>query len=957
MLSYHQTKRDFTRLSWRRGNQYFRDNRVQGVTLDGDRVLGKVRGSNRENYDTALVMGKNGKIANSKCTCPVHRRNELHCKHVAALAIWLMQKGAAQVQPKGVAQDYQGEVVIRDPRTANLHAILKKLLHTAPYLNIVPFYIRQDPLAATLIGKDDEGAPFSIPITLIEATALREQVEPARYASMSFDDQVFPGDPVLEIRGQFNGPLLNAVTVESGIRFQDPETGKIEIITLTYLAPTPKAGFWKTTRGYTLRVALPSETLDVQSAYIQRLERDKIAYRGAQALEQLGKLLVDPGRERFVFDPMVDLPVDSRPLRLLKLEIGASDGEHRTLTYEFGAGEAGKEEVTVGSEELRQLSTIGRLSNNFVWLGDRLFKFEVPFSKLNQYARPKTKTAQDDPAEETEEAPTGFGKIEDTGENPLHPLAAYRLSLELGVEDFVVDPTWGDFQEWKKTFERKRLPALPKVEFGFDLRPYHTEGLKWLWSLYHRGLSALLADDMGLGKTHQVLAFLTSLYGRKSTAKLPPTLVVAPSSVVAAWQQKLAKYDTGLKWVVFHGAGRKLPDSGVQIVLTTYGILSREALLKDKEWLCVVLDEAQAIKNATTLVSTTARSLKGRYRIAMTGTPVENSATDLWALMDFLIPGYLGSIQRFKRLYAPSRDTGGVGQNVNVLKRLVQPFLLRRTKGSVLKDLPEKIEQVVECEMTQPQRKEYAAWLNSEDVAQARQALEAGGKVNYAHVLAMLTRLKQICNHPGLPGVAATKNGAAELDPTQSGKWEAFEELLGEALGSNLKVVVFTQYLGMMDLIGKNLLERGIGYTELRGDTQDRGVRLDRFARDPNCKVFVCSLLAGGLGIDLTSASVCVHFDRWWNPARENQATDRLHRFGQTRGVQVFKLQIPGTVEDRIARILESKVALSDALIEESGAGLKSFSRKELLELLTLAPSGSLGEEQAQKAAVMASEG
>jgi SNF2 family DNA or RNA helicase len=371
----------------------------------------------------------------------------------------------------------------------------------------------------------------------------------------------------------------------------------------------------------------------------------------------------------------------------------------------------------------------------------------------------------------------------------------------------------------------------------------------------------------------------------------------------------------------------------------------------------VVLDEAQAIKNATTLVSTTARSLKGRYRIAMTGTPVENSANDLWALMDFLIPGYLGSIQRFKRLYAPSRDTGGVGQNINVLKRLVQPFLLRRTKASVLKDLPEKIEQVVECEMTQPQRKEYAAWLNSEDVAQARQALEAGGKVNYAHVLAMLTRLKQICDHPGLPGVASIKNGAAELDPTQSGKWEAFEELLGEALGSNLKVVVFTQYLGMMDLIGKNLLERGIGYTELRGDTQDRGVRLDRFARDPNCKVFVCSLLAGGLGIDLTSASVCVHFDRWWNPARENQATDRLHRFGQTRGVQVFKLQIPGTVEDRIARILESKVALSDALIEESGAGLKSFSRKELLELLTLAPSGSLGEEQAQKAAAMVSEG
>jgi SNF2 family DNA or RNA helicase len=187
---------------------------------------------------------------------------------------------------------------------------------------------------------------------------------------------------------------------------------------------------------------------------------------------------------------------------------------------------------------------------------------------------------------------------------------------------------------------------------------------------------------------------------------------------------------------------------------------------------------------------------------------------------------------------------------------------------------------------------------------------------------------------PGKRGLERAKV-IASVDPAESGKWEAFDELLEEALGSGLKVVVFTQYLGMIDLISHALKQKGVGHTELRGDTPDRGARLEKFANDPECKVFLCSLLAGGLGIDLTAASVCIHMDRWWNPAKENQATDRLHRYGQTRGVQVFKLQIPGTVEDRIASIIQSKMQLADALIEESSLGLKSFSRKELLELLS----------------------
>ncbi|HRK01642.1 MAG TPA: DEAD/DEAH box helicase, partial [Oligoflexia bacterium] len=247
-----------------------------------------------------------------------------------------------------------------------------------------------------------------------------------------------------------------------------------------------------------------------------------------------------------------------------------------------------------------------------------------------------------------------------------------------------------------------------------------------------------------------------------------------------------------------------------------------------------------------------------------------------------------------------------------------------------------KTEEVVRCEMTSIQKKQYRAFLNSSEAAKLRADIEAGEKIDYAGVLSMLTRLKQVCDHPRLPAYTTGKiKKATKIDPEETGKWEVFVELLEEALRSNLKVVVFTQYLGMIDVIGIWLKKQGIQFTELRGDTRDRGERIMRFQDDPECKVFLCSLLAGGLGIDLTAGSVCIHFDRWWNPAKENQATDRLHRIGQTRGVQVFKLQCPETIEDRIAEIIQSKKTLSGVLIEESPVGLKAFSRDELLALLT----------------------
>ena len=935
MLFYTQIKREFTNASWKRGQVYFREERVKNVKLDGDNVNAKIQGSSRGGYETSIVMAR-GNISNSRCSCPAHRQYETHCKHVAALAIWVVERGSllrADVSATsfGVAPD-DDELVLKNAQRAADDRRLRKLMLSHPMLAHARFLIRRDRMMGSIEGKALTGESFSIPVTLEEADALL-QYSQLRDPALRRPDPI-PGDPVLFVRGIFQGKILGALTVESGIRYHDPITQSTQINTLTFLTRQPEPGLWQTSQGVLLRIAPPVFPADQgESGAIYRLDFQKMIHHGRMALETLAAMLSSPYRPLIMFDSSINIQIEATPLKLVSLKIGKNMGKSRQLSYEFQ-----NSDVRFTSDELAQLGREGRLSSQHVWKDNKLYRFETSLSQLDQFTN-RSGVAQAEGENEPEKklGPpdhlTGHGSLFDDTENPLHPLTVYRLSLEMGVENLEVDEDWEEFHEWRKNFEKKKIAAIPKVEYGFKLRMYQTNGLKWIWALYHRGLSALLADEMGLGKTHQVLAFLTSIYKGQKPKPKQPSLVVAPTSVIAAWTQKLKKYDTGLKWHVFHGSGRKLPSKDVDLVLTTYGLLHREQDLLKKEWHVVILDEAQAIKNAATISSRAARMLKGKFHIAMTGTPVENQSSDLWSLMEFLLPGYFGSLARFKRLYGWGRDLPSATQ-AGALKRLTSPFLLRRTKAQVLKELPEKTEEVVECSMTDIQKKAYRACLNSAAAARAREDLTGKGKVDYANILSLLTRLKQVCDHPKLADITAGKKEIEDTDPTESGKWEAFDELLEEALGSELKIVVFTQYLGMMDLIGHHLTTKGVGFTDLRGDTVDRGARLEKFATDPECKVFVCSLLAGGLGIDLTSASVCIHFDRWWNPAKENQATDRLHRFGQTRGVQVFKLQIPGTVEDRIASIIQSKVALSGAIIEESSVGLKTFSRKELLELL-----------------------
>ncbi len=434
--------------------------------------------------------------------------------------------------------------------------------------------------------------------------------------------------------------------------------------------------------------------------------------------------------------------------------------------------------------------------------------------------------------------------------------------------------------------------APSSAALGIDLYGYQQTGYQWLWLLQQNGFGALLCDDMGLGKTHQAIALIRALTHADASAAI---LIVCPTSLIDHWRDKLSRY---------------LP--GVTVTLTSYGLVrTRIEQYRGKRFDLVVLDEMQTIKNADTATHHALRAIEMRIAVGLTGTPIENHEGELKALLDFVVPGYLPK-------HVDDRAT---------LQRLVRPFVLRRTKAQVLTELPPKIVDKRFCELTPEQGTLYRRVIESR-AKPLRAQLRAGANVSYVHIFAALNYLKQICNHP------ASAGGGFGGD-VPSGKWEMFTELLDECMTSGLKVVVFSQYLSMLSLIESHLFRSDIGYASIKGATRERGNEIARFRDDPECRVFTASLRAGGLGIDLTPASVVIHYDRWWNQAREDQATDRVHRLGQNKGVQVLKLITRGTIEEKIDELITRKGALATDLIRPDDPSLvKQFTRDELQELL-----------------------
>ncbi|MFA7345306.1 MAG: SNF2-related protein [Terrimicrobiaceae bacterium] len=448
------------------------------------------------------------------------------------------------------------------------------------------------------------------------------------------------------------------------------------------------------------------------------------------------------------------------------------------------------------------------------------------------------------------------------------------------------------------------------------LRPYQIEGAGWLLFLARKNSGGLLADEMGLGKTVQALAMMESLPG--------PHLVVCPSSLVWNWCREAAKFVPGLKVLAIEGADReellgKIPSS--DIVITSYALLRRDiGRYKGRRFSTVVLDEAQHIKNPDSQNAKAACALQADARFILTGTPLENSLRDLWSLFDFLLPGYLGSRKDFQERYEKPLLGGERGPLWDRLNRRVRPWMLRRKKSDLLPELPEKIEQVVEVELTPAQKAVYTR-LQIAARAEVDAMRESGGAARM-RVLTALLRLRQACCDLRLLGGES---------PAPSAKLDALLELVGEAVDGGHRVLVFSQFTAMLDLIAPALDEAGFAWCRLDGSTKDRASAVEKFQSDPAIPVFLISLKAGGTGLNLTAADTVIHFDPWWNPAVEAQATDRAHRIGQTGVVTSIKLVARDTVEHRVIAMQEKKRALISGLLDAETPSLTGADWEELL--------------------------
>lgn len=504
---------------------------------------------------------------------------------------------------------------------------------------------------------------------------------------------------------------------------------------------------------------------------------------------------------------------------------------------------------------------------------------------------------------------------------PKQHAGGYRFSeVQAGFLDATLrqQPGWQVQapEDWRKRAAQQsgqaKLECPPLGPLDDVLRPYQRQGVAWLHFLRTNRFGGILADEMGLGKTLQTLAFLNSCHtNRKLTG---PVLVVCPTSLVFNWLAEAAKFTPGMKVLGLHGTGRHERFADVakaDLVITSYGLIRRDAeRYRELEFDTVVLDEAQHIKNRQTQNSQAVKAIRARHRLVLTGTPMENSVLDLWSIFDFLMPGYLGTADDFRERYEQpiTRDKDEAVQAR--LARRLRPFILRRLKTEVAKDLPAKLEQISFCELTDDQAEIYKQVL----AVSRKEVMDAVGAQGVAKskmiVLNALLRLRQICCDLRL-----LKMENAEFTDDSSGKVAMFGELLEEAMDGGHRVLVFSQFTTMLGLLKDKLTAEKVEFCYLDGSTTNRGAVVEKFQGNAKIPVFLISLKAGGVGLTLTGADTVVHFDPWWNPAVEDQATDRAHRIGQTRVVTSYKLIARGTVEEKILALQQKKRAIIKATL------------------------------------------
>ncbi len=528
-----------------------------------------------------------------------------------------------------------------------------------------------------------------------------------------------------------------------------------------------------------------------------------------------------------------------------------------------------------------------------------------------------------------------FAKAKRTGselEIPLYEAPGFLALLERARAQHL-EHTDERFRAFATNMQHGGVLKQPTLSPALDalLRPYQKEGVAWMQFLQTYGFGGILADDMGLGKTLQVLTLLET--ARENLTK--PTLIICPKSLMRMWELEAKKFTPDLRVLVIDGTvGERtafLEEAPkMHIVITSYSLLQRDLPLyhaKGLSFHAVVLDEAHSIKNADTNTAKAVKLLSADHRLALTGTPLENGVQELWSIFDFLMPGFLGDGESFRRLYARPIQEFQDQEALKKLRERISPFMLRRTKESQLKELPAKIEQTSPCALTPEQVVLYAQVLESAKRSVFEAVEMKGYERSRIDILAALTKLRRVCDHPHL------------LDPTLprteelSGKMGYALELIREATEGGHKILLFSQFTSMLDLLRESLDRHGIGHCTIEGKTRKRQAEVDRFHEDPNAQVFLLSLRAGGTGLTLTPADVVILFDPWWNPMAEQQAMDRAHRIGQHKVVNVYKLVTQGTIEEKVMELQAKKRKLFDALVSENAEAMKGLSWEEVRQL------------------------
>jgi superfamily II DNA or RNA helicase len=495
-----------------------------------------------------------------------------------------------------------------------------------------------------------------------------------------------------------------------------------------------------------------------------------------------------------------------------------------------------------------------------------------------------------------------------------------------------------DSSSWRsRAAEFDRDTDIKPVKLAGDLdsilRSYQKTGVNWLRLLEERGFCGLLADEMGLGKTVETLAWLSMDRVNSASTKLP-TLIVCPTSLVENWVEETDRFVPDQKAIILTGSDRDAAWEQIDdcnIAVTSYAILRRDLdRYTDREFAVVVLDEAQHIKNRSTQNAVAAKMLKAHHKLVLTGTPIENSVSDLWSIMDFLMPGYLGSHENFRQCYELPIDRGtetATAAKVK-LRRKLHPFMLRRLKIDVASDLPDKIEKVATCTLSPDQRAVYNELLKKSTSKIQAMVAKTGFNKCRMDILVILMKLRQICCHLDLLKL----DGLAPKRP--SAKLELFLELIDEAVDSGHRILVFSQFVSMLHILRDELEKRDLKYCYLDGSTKNRQSIVREFNTERSIPLFLISLKAGGTGLNLTGADMVVHFDPWWNPAVENQATDRAHRIGQKRTVYSIKLITKGTVEEKVLEMQRRKQSIIDATIESDEKVMTALSWEDVQDLL-----------------------